>query len=147
MAAAKDKALEFVCTKIIPPLPSTERGFGIHLGGTTKIQSRIAYGSNENVIIRGTEDFNDCSINSEHAVRCMVAKFSPNGEWVCSGDESGQVFVWAHKSFVVKNTISVGKAVLDVAWSTDGQRIVAVGRGKEEFRPYPLSLCDFAHSL
>jgi len=124
--------MEFVCTKVIPPLPSTERGYGIHIGGTTKIKPRIVYGSNEHVIIRSVEDMNDCAINSEHAVRCMVAKFSPNGEWICSGDSSGQVFVWAHKSFVVKNTISVGKAVLDVAWSADGQRIVAVGRGKEE---------------
>jgi len=48
------------------------------------------------------------------------------------GDNSGQVYVWAHKSFVVKNTISVGKEVLQIAWSADGQRIVAVGRGKEE---------------
>jgi len=133
MAAAKDdKGLEFVQTTLIPPLPTTERGYGIHLGGTDKIKQRIVYGSNENCVIRSTEDWNDCAMNSEHAVRVMAAKFSPNGEWVCSGDQSGQVYVWAHKSFVVKNTISVGKAVLDIAWSADGQRIVAVGRGKEE---------------
>jgi len=128
----KEQDMEFVTTTIIPPLPTTERGSGIHLGGTTKIAPRIVYGSNEHVIIRSLKDTNDCSINSEHSVRCMVAKFSPNGEWVCSGDTSGQVAVWAHKSFVVKNTISVGKQCLDVSWSHDGQRIVAVGRGKEE---------------
>jgi len=133
MAAAKDdKGLEIVLTTLIPPLPSTERGHGIHLGGTNKIKQRIVYGSNGNVVIRSTEDWNDCSINSEHATRVMTAKFSPNGEWICSGDSSGQVYVWAHKSFVVKNAISVGKGILDIAWSADGQRIVAVGRGKEE---------------
>jgi len=75
---------------------------------------------------------NEVSINPEHSVKATVAKFSPNGEWICSGDESGQIFVWAHQSYVVKNTINVGKECLDIAWSADGQRIVAVGRGKDE---------------
>lgn len=57
-------------------------------------------------------------------------------------DESGQVAVWAHKSFVVKNTISVGKCVLDIAWSKDGQRIVAVGDGKDELSV--IYICEFA---
>ena len=30
---------------VVPPLPLTERGFGIHLGGTVKRAVRIAYGS------------------------------------------------------------------------------------------------------
>jgi len=124
--------MEIVPDVVIPPLPTTVRGEGLHLGGTTKIEPRIVYGSNNLTIQRNLEEPNNVRINPEHAVKVTCAQFSPNGEWVCSGDNSGQVYVWAHKSFVVKNTISVGKEVLQIAFSADGQRIVAVGRGKEE---------------
>ena len=30
---------------VVPPLPLTERGFGLHLGGTLKKAVRIAYGN------------------------------------------------------------------------------------------------------
>merc|ERR1719229_1137567 len=125
-------ALEIVRDTVIAPLPSTERGQGLHLGGTLQKSPRIIYCSKELVVQRNVEKTNEISINPEHSVNAKVAKFSPNGEWIASGDESGQVFVWAHQSFVVKNTISVGKCCLDIAWSADGQRIVAVGRGKDE---------------
>lgn len=127
-----EEKIEIVAETVIAPLPTTERGEGLHLSATLKKEPRLLYCSNELVIQRNLENINQVRINSEHAVKARVAKFSPNGEWICSGDESGQVFVWAHKSFVVKNTISVGKCCLDVAWSADGQRIVAVGRGKDE---------------
>merc|ERR1719229_100952 len=125
-------ALEVVRDTVIAPLPSTERGQGLHLGGTLQKSPRIIYCSKELVVQRNVEKTNEISINPEHSVNAKVAKFSPNGEWVASGDEGGQIFVWAHQSFVVKNTINVGKQCLDIAWSNDGQRIVAVGRGKDE---------------
>ena len=37
---------------VVPPLPLTERGFGLHLGGTTKKAVRIAYGSHALAIQR-----------------------------------------------------------------------------------------------
>eukprot|EP01083_Nonionella_stella_P195728 720729_1 len=123
---------EIVLETLIPPLPSTERGTGLHIDGTTKVEPRLLYCSNELVVQRNLENINEVRLSSLHAVKARTAKFSPNGEWICSGDDSGQIFVWAHRSFVVKNTISVGKCCLDIGWSADGQRIVAVGRGKDE---------------
>jgi WD40 repeat protein len=120
------------CDTVVPPLPTTERGVGFHLGGTMKKEPRLLYCANNIVVQRNIEKVNQVRLNPEHSVRVLVAKFSPNGEWVCSGDTSGQTVVWAHESFVVKNTITVGKKVLDVAWSQDGQRIVAVGDGKDD---------------
>jgi WD40 repeat protein len=61
-----------------------------------------------------------------------VAKFSPNGEWICSGDAGGTTNVWAHGSFVIKNTIQIGKSCLDIAWDGEGKRIAAVGVGKDD---------------
>eukprot|EP01084_Bolivina_argentea_P304438 525747_1 len=124
--------MKIVCDLVIPPLPSTERGTGLHCDGTTKQDARFLYCSNNMVIQRFLEDNTKVRINPYHSKNAKTAKFSPNGEWICSGDESGAVAVWAHKSFVVKNTISVGKCVCDIAWDADGKRIVAVGRGKDE---------------
>eukprot|EP01083_Nonionella_stella_P003016 8595_1 len=124
--------MEIVPDIIVPPLPTTVRGEGLHIGGTLAKEPRIVYCNDNNVIQRNLEDTNKVRINSEHACRVRTAKFSPNGEWICSGDVSGQVVVFAHQSFVVKNTISVGKEVWEIAWSADGQRIVAVGKGKDE---------------
>jgi hypothetical protein len=71
-------------------LPSTERGRGILVAGDQKSE-RIAYTNGRTVILRSLENPLDCSIYSEHAYATTVARFSPNGEWVASGDVSGQV--------------------------------------------------------
>lgn len=46
-----------------------------------------------------------------------VAKFSPSGFWVASGDDEGKVMIWSWPSMRVKNTVEVGKAVYDLDWS------------------------------
>ena len=78
-------ALEIARDTVIAPLPTTERGQGLHLGGTLKKSPRILYCSKELVVQRNIEDINDIRINPEHAVKAQVAKFSPNGEWIASG--------------------------------------------------------------
>jgi len=119
-------------TLMVPPLVSTERGFGLHLHGTLKKTARLVYCNQNLVIQREIENSNNARLNSEHPVKANVAKYHPNGEWICSGDDAGTVFVWAHESFVVKNSIKVGRKVLDISWSSDGKRIVAVGAGKDD---------------
>jgi len=119
-------------TTTIPPLPLTERGQGLHLGGSLKIVPRFVYCSHNIVVQREIKEFNNCKLNTEHGLKVNVAKYSPNGEWICSGDDGGNCIVWAHQSFVVKNTINVGKKCNDIAWSGDGDKIFAVGSGKDD---------------
>jgi hypothetical protein len=71
-------------------LPSTERGRGILVAGDQKSE-RIAYTNGRTVILRSLDNPLDCNIYSEHSYATTVARFSPNGEWVASGDVSGQV--------------------------------------------------------
>jgi WD40 repeat protein len=52
---------------------------------------------------------------------------------MASGDAKGRVIVWSVKTQVVKATIEVNKRVLDLAWSDDNQRIIAVGEGSDTF--------------
>jgi WD40 repeat protein len=61
-----------------------------------------------------------------------VARFSPNGEWVASGDVSGTVRVWARNEdrtlrFEIR---ALSGSIDDLDWSPDGQRIVVCGDGK-----------------
>merc|ERR1711976_381851 len=75
-------------------------------------------------------------IYTEHAVQTTVAKYSPSGFYIASGDISGKVRIWdtTQKEHILKNEFQpLGGCVKDIAWTGDSQRIVAVGEGREKF--------------
>lgn len=112
------------------PLPVTQRGFGIHINGTTKGSARLVYGNGPNVVIRYLDEPNRADIFNGHKAIVTVAKFSPNGEWIASGDAEGTVNVWAAGGdHIIKNTVRCCRGILDIDWSGDSQRIVAAGEG------------------
>lgn len=78
-----------------------------------------------------SQDHNIGEIFSEHKFKVNVARFSPNGEWVASGDERGKVLIWALNSKRIKLEVQACRKVMDLAWSEDGMKIVAVGDGNE----------------
>lgn len=87
-----------------------------------------------------------------HTAQTTVARFSPSGFYIASGDVSGTVRVWdcvgegatkgihrqtayCHQSLL---TVSgeyhiIAGRINDIAWDGDSQRIIAVGDGKERF--------------
>ena len=82
-----------------------------------------------------------------HQYDATVARVSPCGRWVASGDAAGHVRVWALPTLVAANDDQddhrhdetfalkaehrpLSGAVDDLAWSEDGQRIVACGDGR-----------------
>lgn len=85
-------------------------------------------------MIRSLADPRDaeCVVLPETRAPQTCAQFSPNGEWIASGDASGAVRVWgAVGEHTVKSHVgAVGGAVEDVAWDADGTRLVAGGQGK-----------------
>lgn len=121
-------SLKLVC----PPLPETQRGYRTILDSTKK-GNLLAYCNSKHIFIRSLDNLDQVELFSEHKCNVCVAKFSPNGEWIASGDAKGRVFIWAVKSQLIKIEIEVNKRVIDIAWSEDGQRIVAVGQGKDTF--------------
>ena len=67
----------------------------------------------------------------EHQTNATVARFSPNGNWVASGDAGGKVRVWgAAKKDLKVEVPAISGSVDDIQWSDDGQRIVAGGDGR-----------------
>ncbi len=111
--------------------PSTERGRGILISGDAKSGS-IVYCNARSVIIRSLANPLNVEIYGEHAYPTTVAKFSPNGEWIASGDVSGQVRIWArNEEHTLKFEIrALSGSIDDLDWSFDGQRIVVCGDGK-----------------
>eukprot|EP00249_Psilotum_nudum_P016177 c25697_g1_i1 orf=328-2154(-) len=112
-------------------VPSTERGRGILVSGDPRTNS-IVYCNGRSVIIRRLENPLHVDIYGQHSYAASVARFSPNGEWVASGDVLGNVRIWAsggdhNLKFEIKALLG---RIDDLEWSPDGQRIVVSGDGR-----------------
>ncbi|KAK4613931.1 hypothetical protein CLAFUW4_09020 [Fulvia fulva] len=114
--------------------PTTTRGTPTPLSSDAKGE-RIAYASNKSIFVRSIDDPAVSKQYTQHTAQTTVARFSPSGFYVASGDVSGSVRVW--DSIGAENTkgeyhIIAGR-INDIAWDGDSQRIIAVGDGKERF--------------
>ena len=96
--------------------------------------SLVTYASGHRVVLRHVSDLVPPRFY-EHQYPVTVARISPNGSWVASGDVSGRVRVWGlNEDMTLKaEHHPLSGAVADVAWSHDGQRIVCCGEGKQSF--------------
>uniref|UniRef100_A0A1J3JQH6 66 kDa stress protein n=1 Tax=Noccaea caerulescens TaxID=107243 RepID=A0A1J3JQH6_NOCCA len=112
-------------------VPSTERGRGILISGDPKSDT-ILYTNGRSVVILDLNNPLKVSIYGEHGYPATVARYSPNGEWIASGDVSGTVRIWGtHSDHVLKKEFKVlAGRIDDLQWSADGMRIVASGDGK-----------------
>lgn len=73
-------------------------------------------------------------VYTEHSCAVNVAKYSPSGFYISSGDISGKVRIWdtVNKEHILKNEFHpIGGPIKDIAWSPDNQRMVVVGEGRE----------------
>ncbi|KAK5168998.1 WD40 repeat-like protein [Saxophila tyrrhenica] len=119
---------------ILAAAPTTTRGSPTPLSSDSKGE-RIAYASNKSIFVRSIDQPEISKQYTQHTAQATVARFSPSGFYVASGDVSGSVRVW--DSLGAENTkgeyhIIAGR-INDIAWDGDSQRIIAVGDGKERF--------------
>ena len=119
----------------LAPLPAAERGFSTVLSGN-EVRKELVYTNGKAVVFRKIDDPHNCEAVFIHTTNVTCAKFSPDGKYVCSGDDSGGVKVWARDAPEVGerkpvNDIQVlGGPVVDLDWSPCGKKIVAVGDGR-----------------
>ena len=120
-------------TFIGTPLPNTDRG------APTKVYFHpdgdiVIYPNKTAIIARSLSDPSKiATVYTQHRAKVTVGQFSPNGNYVASGDESGKVRVWAftHEEHLLKKEVStVSRGVRDLAWDGEGKRIVASGDGE-----------------
>jgi WD40 repeat protein len=85
--------------------------------------------------VRNIDDPTISKQYTAHTAPTTVARFSPSGFYIASGDITGSVRVWdsvAAESTKGEYHIIAGR-INDLAWDGDSQRIIAVGDGKERF--------------
>jgi len=112
---------------ILPPLPTTKRGYSVQISGSKNNQ--IAYCNGRFVFLRSL-DSPDVTVFTKHLQKVNAATISPNGNWVASGDEEGQVYVWSiDRPDITKNEVKACRKVNAICWSFDSKRVCAVGDG------------------
>ncbi|KAG5972008.1 hypothetical protein E4U55_000957 [Claviceps digitariae] len=120
--------------RILAAAPATTRGQPTQLSADSKGQ-RIAYASGKSIFVRSIDNPSDCKEFTGHTAATTVARFSPNGFKVASGDASGMLRVWEPDN--IERTLGeypiISGRLNDIAWDGESQRVIAVGDGKEQF--------------
>ncbi|KMU72872.1 WD domain, G-beta repeat containing protein [Coccidioides immitis RMSCC 3703] len=114
--------------------PSTTRGQPTQLAADPKGE-RLAYASNKSVFLRSIDNPAFATQYTEHRADTTVARFSPSGYYVASGDAAGTVRVWdcVGEGITKGEYFIVSGRINDLAWDGDSQRIIAVGDGKQRY--------------
>ncbi|KAI1283989.1 WD40-repeat-containing domain protein [Xylaria sp. FL0933] len=126
--------------KTLAAAPVTTRGQPTQLS-TDPAGTKIAYASGKSIFLRSIDDPADCLQYTDHTAQTTVARIAPLPNIIpeyriASGDVTGLVRVWASTKDGVKNKdewpVFSGR-VNDIAFASDGDRVVAVGDGREKF--------------
>ncbi|VDM74600.1 unnamed protein product [Strongylus vulgaris] len=126
---------EYSRRRIFASLPQTKRGFPTVITSSPNGQ-KIIYCNGNSVFIVDVENNTDVDIYTEHSLNTTVAKMSPSGFYIASGDTGGNVRIWdtTQITHILKATYQVfSGSVRDIAWSDDSKRLAAVGEGRERF--------------
>ena len=115
----------------IPPLPTTRRGYGIQLNILPK-DERLLYCNGRVVVLRSLTHPSDCLLFTEHKANVTVATPSPSQTWVASGDDEGNVLIWAYPSLKLKAQYKVGKSITDIDWDESSTRLICAGDGAQK---------------
>lgn len=91
--------------------------------------------SNKSIFLRSIDTPTLGTQYSAHNTATTVARFSPSGSYVASGDASGTVRVWdcIGEGSTKGEYHIIGGRINDLAWDGDSARIIAVGDGREKF--------------
>ncbi|KAL1955019.1 hypothetical protein VTO42DRAFT_372 [Malbranchea cinnamomea] len=116
------------------PCPSTARGRPTQLSSDPKGE-QLAYASNKSIFLRSIDNPSISKQYTDHKAETTVARFSPSGYYVASGDAAGTVRVWdcVGEGITKGEYFIVSGRINDLAWDGESQRIIAIGDGKQRF--------------
>ncbi|RKF62733.1 putative WD repeat-containing protein C9G1.05 [Erysiphe neolycopersici] len=117
--------------QILAASPNTERGRPTQLSTDPKGE-RIAYASGKSVFLRSIDNPSLSKQYTSHIYQTTVARFSPSGYYIASGDVSGTVKIWdAVGAINTKGEYQIiSGRINDIAWDGDSQRLIAIGDGR-----------------
>ncbi|KAI0100170.1 WD40-repeat-containing domain protein [Nemania sp. FL0031] len=126
--------------KTLAAAPVTTRGQPTQLSTDSK-GTKLAYASGKSIFLRSIDDPSDCLQYTEHTAQTTVARIAPLPNIVpeyriASGDVTGLVRVWASTKDGIKKKDewpAFSGRINDIAFASDGDRVIAVGDGREKF--------------
>eukprot|EP01105_Mastigella_eilhardi_P023890 TRINITY_DN6102_c0_g1_i1.p1 TRINITY_DN6102_c0_g1~~TRINITY_DN6102_c0_g1_i1.p1 ORF type:complete len:601 (-),score=195.13 TRINITY_DN6102_c0_g1_i1:159-1961(-) len=127
--------MSLIIQHVFAPAPLTTRGKPVFLGGDAK-SNNLVYATNNAIVIRNVENLRSGDLYYEHPCQPTVAKYSPSGFYIASGDVQGNIRIWdtTQKEHPLKFEFrALSGAISDLAWNNENNRIIAAGDGKEKF--------------
>ncbi|KAI1109001.1 WD40-repeat-containing domain protein [Nemania sp. NC0429] len=126
--------------KTLAASPVTIRGQPTQLS-TDTAGTKIAYASGKSIFLRSIDDPSDSVQFTEHTAQTTVARIAPLPNIlpeyrIASGDVTGLVRVWASTKDGIKRKDewpAFSGRINDIAFASDGDRVIAVGDGREKF--------------
>jgi WD40 repeat protein len=116
-------------------LPNAQRGVPLVISGDPKGKNFL-YTCGKSVVIRDIANPGSVDVYRQHSVPATVAKYSPSGFYIASGDESGKIRIWdtTQKEHILKNEYQpIAGKIKDIAWDPESKRIAICGEGREKF--------------
>ncbi|BEI85281.1 hypothetical protein CcaverHIS002_0506820 [Cutaneotrichosporon cavernicola] len=121
---------------LYPCNPATARGESTKLGADPKGE-KIVYTNGRAVIIRDLNNPSSAHAYTQHTQTATVARFSPSGYYIASGDVAGNVRVWdttnPAENILKLAARPIAGRINDVAWDSESKRLIAGGEGKDRF--------------
>jgi WD40 repeat protein len=121
--------------KTLAHLPLLERGYGYPLAANGAKGDRMSYSNGKSFFVRSLADPSEAiAFAGDHKDAVNVAVISNCGNYVASGDKTGRLIVYNMHNQQIKTgpcDYPVNKCVMDIAWSPDNGKIVAVGMGAD----------------
>ncbi|KAJ2641611.1 WD40 repeat-like protein, partial [Coemansia sp. RSA 1694] len=117
------------------PNPTTTRGQPVRLSADPS-GTKFVYASGRSIVIRSLANPSKSWEYTGHTQPTTVAKFSPSGYYVASGDTMGNVRIWdsVNDTHILKSEFRpISGRINDISWDMESQRVMAVGEGKEKF--------------
>ncbi|KAG0343336.1 hypothetical protein BG004_005391 [Podila humilis] len=114
--------------------PAVSRGQGVHLDVDPKGEN-LLYTNGKAVFIRNIATPELAKEYTQHSCGVTVAKYSPSGFYIASGDERGNVRIWdtvGDEQILKLETRPLGGKINDIAWDGESKRLIAVGDGKDK---------------
>ena len=104
----------------------------MHMNCHPRDGNLIVYASGRFIVVRDLENPSNTFVYRGHNANTTVAKFSPSGMYVASGDVTGKVRVWSwtHKEKLLKTEVQAFSGpVRDIDWDFENKKICAAGEG------------------
>jgi len=97
---------------------------------------RIVYAHGKSIYMVNMADPTKNEAYTEHSHSCTVAKFSPSGYYIASGDVTGHVMIWdaTQPTHILKGEYRVlAGPVRDISWDAESKHLIVVGEGREKY--------------